>query len=182
MIQSRQTIVDLLQEGGFVLYSRHAHADVGNDQMPLNYYNCQGQRNLSEMGRSQAVSFGEAIRRLNIPVMFPVLASPMCRTRETAALAFGVDYVYVDPFWVNIYNLSSIFDVAEQGRILSNAQAALEVQPHPGMNKVIIGHSFPPGVGFGAMPDMGTVVIRPLGPGNGFEVVAYLTLEELVQI
>jgi virginiamycin B lyase len=49
---------------------------------------CSRQRNLNAQGRRQARTIGRAFRRLEIPVG-RVLASPFCRTRDTARLAFG---------------------------------------------------------------------------------------------
>src|SRR5205823_3745128 len=46
------------------------------------------QRNLSPKGREDARAIGRAFHDLGIPVG-RVLASPMCRTEETARLIFG---------------------------------------------------------------------------------------------
>ncbi|WP_227935375.1 histidine phosphatase family protein [Alkalihalobacillus deserti] len=177
-----RTLLALLQAGGLILYARHAEANVGEDQPFLNFHNCLSQRNLSEVGRSQAVTYGEVLSRLRIPVMYPVLASPFCRTRETAALAFGVDYVHIDPFLVELYKLSVNMSAEKQERILNDLQSDLEILPPPGYNKVIIAHSLPRGVGFGQIPDMGTVVVKPRGQGNGYEVVTQVSLAEMTSL
>src|SRR5712664_1112768 len=52
------------------------------------YEDCASQRNLIDKGRSDARAIGAAIRELRIPVE-RVLASPFCRTVETAQLLFG---------------------------------------------------------------------------------------------
>jgi broad specificity phosphatase PhoE len=52
------------------------------------YEDCATQRNLTDKGRGEARSIGEQVRRLRIPIS-RVLASPFCRTMETARLAFG---------------------------------------------------------------------------------------------
>lgn len=181
-VPAQPSLLDLLQGGGYILYARHAEATVGADQPTLNLQDCSTQRNLSNLGRSQATTYGEMIRRLGIPVMYPVIASPFCRVGETAALAFGENYVQIDPFWVDIYNLSANLTAQQQARILYNLQSVLEVQPPLGSNQVIIAHSFPSYVGLGSIPNMGTVVIRPHGQGNGYEVVAHLTLEDLQRL
>ena len=49
---------------------------------------CSRQRNLTAKGRREARSIGSALRRLDIPVG-EAPASPYCRTRQTARLAFG---------------------------------------------------------------------------------------------
>jgi phosphohistidine phosphatase SixA len=80
---------DALLRGGYVLYFRHAATDFGqNDDQMSGYEDCARQRNLTDRGRNDARAIGAAIRRLRIPVS-AVLASPFCRTRETAELIFG---------------------------------------------------------------------------------------------
>jgi phosphohistidine phosphatase SixA len=80
---------DALLSGGYVLYFRHASTDFGqNDEQMSGYEDCARQRNLTERGRGEARAIGTAIRRLGVPIG-DVLASPFCRTRETATLIFG---------------------------------------------------------------------------------------------
>src|SRR5262249_6908405 len=78
-----------LRGGGVVLYFRHADTDHRqNDARMRRLDDCAGQRDLTERGREHARAIGLAIRELSIPIG-PVLASPLCRTVETAMLAFG---------------------------------------------------------------------------------------------
>jgi|SRR6185295_7680073 len=78
-----------LREGGYVFYLRHASTDFSqNDAGMKSYEDCAGQRNLTDKGRGEARAIGEHVKRLGIPVG-SVLASPFCRTMETARLAFG---------------------------------------------------------------------------------------------
>lgn len=167
-------VFDLLRKGGYILYARHGEATVGNDQLNLHYNYCFTQRNLSAYGRIQAITFGQALRRLGIPIQYPVLSSPFCRTRETAELAFGRENVQVDSFWVKVYELSRDLSSEEQRRIIDSLNSAMEWQPPPGYNRVIIAHSFPGNIGLGQIPNMGTVVLKPLGEGNGYEIIARL--------
>jgi len=82
-------LVSQLREGGYVLYMRHASTDFGqNDAKMTSYEDCASQRNLLDKGRAEARSVAEHVRRLRIPIG-EVLASPFCRTMETARLAFG---------------------------------------------------------------------------------------------
>jgi phosphohistidine phosphatase SixA len=78
-----------LRRGGYVLYFRHAATDFSqNDEKMKRYEDCADQRNLIDRGRADARAAGDAIGRLGIPVE-RVLASPFCRTVETAQLLFG---------------------------------------------------------------------------------------------
>ena len=78
-----------LRKGGYVLYFRHASTDFSqNDKRMRSYEDCPHQRNLTEKGRAEARSIGASIRQLGIPYG-RVLASPFCRTVDTARLVFG---------------------------------------------------------------------------------------------
>jgi phosphohistidine phosphatase SixA len=78
-----------LQRGGYILYFRHASTDFGrSDERMTGYEDCATQRNLTDQGRAEARAIGAALRELAIPVD-RVLASPFCRTLETAQLIFG---------------------------------------------------------------------------------------------
>jgi len=78
-----------LREGGYVLYLRHTSTDFSqNDSRMTSFEDCTTQRNLTDKGRAEARALGEHVKRLKIPIG-EVLASPFCRTMETARLAFG---------------------------------------------------------------------------------------------
>jgi hypothetical protein len=104
--EMERSLLDLLRRGGFILYSRHGEATVGEDQPNLNFQYCFTQRNLSEVGRRQAIYYGQILRHLRIPISYPILTSPFCRTIETAQLAFGSSTIQIDPFWFDVYKLS----------------------------------------------------------------------------
>ena len=78
-----------LRAGGYVLYMRHTSTDFSqNDSRMTSFEDCANQRNLTDKGRDEARAIGAHVKRLGIPIG-PVLASPFCRTIETARLAFG---------------------------------------------------------------------------------------------
>jgi hypothetical protein len=82
-------LLNQLREGGYVLYLRHTSTDFSqNDSRMTSFADCSTQRNLTDRGRDEARALGEHVKRLKIPIG-EVLASPFCRTMETARLAFG---------------------------------------------------------------------------------------------
>src|SRR4029077_15555172 len=84
-----QQLLAELRQGGYVLYFRHAATDFSqNDEKMKRYEDCADQRNLVDKGRADARAAGAAIRELKVPIG-RVLASPFCRTVETAQLIFG---------------------------------------------------------------------------------------------
>jgi hypothetical protein len=78
-----------LRKGGYVIYFRHTSTDFSrDDRKSKSDDDCDHQRPLTDKGRAEAREIGAAFRELKIPVA-QVLASPRCRTMETAMLAFG---------------------------------------------------------------------------------------------
>lgn len=181
-IKLNRSLLDLLRKGGYILYARHGEATVGVDQPNLNFWDCFTQRNLSELGRRQAVYYGQIIRNLRIPISYPILASPFCRTIETAQLAFGKANIQIDPFWFEIYRLDESLSIAEQKRILDSLNSKLEIKPPQGSNKIIIAHSFPKGIGLGQISNIGTVIVKPLGQGHGYEIINKLSMSDLAKM
>lgn len=86
---SNAALLSELRKGGYVLYFRHTATDFSqNDRASRGFDDCANQRNLLERGRADARVIGAAIRDYKIPIG-TVLASPLCRTMETARLIFG---------------------------------------------------------------------------------------------
>lgn len=154
-----------LREGGLILYFRHTSTDFGqNDDQMTGYEDCARQRSLTDRGRDEARRIGAAIERLRIPIG-DVLASPFCRTRETAQLIFG--RASVSPaVRGGPANPGSSDRYAELRRLLSTPLS-------PGSNLAIASHGNPfHAVGDAAYLAEGEVaVVRPLG-ASGFKVIA----------
>jgi broad specificity phosphatase PhoE len=82
-------VLEALRKGGVVVLIRHSATEPGTGDPPgFDLQDCTTQRNLSEAGRAQARNLGRWFRS-NAIVPATVRASPWCRARETAMLAFG---------------------------------------------------------------------------------------------
>lgn len=182
MKELEKDLLKLLKEGGLILYARHGTATVGVDQANGLFQSCQYQRNLSEQGRHEAIYYGQMLRYWQIPILAPITASPFCRTIETALLAFPNVQVQIDPFLFEIFMLGGNLSNVQQNTILMAFQSMLEMKPPEGINRVMIGHSFPENVGLGDISNMGTVVVKPKGLGQGYEILGKLTLEDLAKL
>jgi phosphohistidine phosphatase SixA len=125
--------VATLQEGGLTLVLRHAIADAEVNRQEL-LRSCAFQRNLTDAGRRQARAIGRAIRALGIPIG-DVRASPLCRARDTARLAFG--RVSVDPNLVSPGVIGTEADDERRGKML---RALAERPPAKGKNTVSVTH------------------------------------------
>jgi len=158
-------LLQTLRGGGLILYFRHTSTDFGqNDDAMSGYEDCARQRNLTDNGRDEARRIGAAIKRLDIPIG-DVLASPFCRTRETAQLIFG--RATVAPAVRGGPARPETNDrYAELRKLLSTP-------PRAGTNLAIASHGNP----FRAVTDTQylaegeAAVIRPLG-AQGFRIVA----------
>jgi phosphohistidine phosphatase SixA len=127
-------VVDRLRAGGYVVFLRHAatdHSQEDDPRVPLT--NCDGQRNLDDLGRRQSREIGRAWRALEIPIG-DVLSSGYCRTRDTAQLAFG-RYEIV-PALTGIPS-EAVGTYAGRVRAL---RRMLGTEPPEGENTVIVGH------------------------------------------
>jgi phosphohistidine phosphatase SixA len=126
-----------LRDGGFVIYFRHARTDFSRDDTDLSdLSNCATQRNLSSEGRDEARRIGEAIAALGIPVG-EVLSSELCRTRETAELAFGQTTPMPD-----LTSFGTARSEAEEQERAAALRRLLATPPAPGTNTVLVGHLF----------------------------------------
>jgi len=91
----REALIErAMTKGGYVIYLRHASRQSGkrepfSAETPLTAFaDCGKQRNLSTAGRGEAARIGAAFQSFGVPIG-DVYALPLCRTRETAELAFG---------------------------------------------------------------------------------------------
>jgi hypothetical protein len=162
---SGTALLDALKRGGLILYFRHTSTDFGqNDDAMSGYEDCARQRNLTDRGRDEARRIGEAVKRLGIPIG-DVLASPFCRTRETAQLIFGRETVAAA-----VRGGPARPDNADR---YAELRKLLSTPPPRGTNLAIASHGNP----FHAVTDTQylsegeAAVIRPLG-AQGFRVVA----------
>jgi hypothetical protein len=134
------------------------------------FEDCAKQRNLTDKGRNEARAIGAAIRELRIPVD-RVLASPFCRTVETAMLAFGKAEKTLD---LRGWPASSV-DPNRYAPLL----VYLAAPPIAATNTVLVGHGNPFRAVAGPphLLEGEAAVIRPLG-GEKFEIAARIQVQE----
>ena len=134
------------------------------------YEDCARQRNLTDQGRDEARRIGAEIKRLGLPIG-EVLASPFCRTMETARLMFGrgqaSSAVRGGPA-----RPDSPDRYAELKKLLSTP-------PAPGTDLVIASHGnpFAAVAGTPSLAEGEAAIIRPLG-AQGFAIVARVRKDE----
>lgn len=172
-------LLNALQEGGHVIYFRHAQTEKDYaDQVTADVNNCATQRVLSEEGWQQAKTIGEAFEANSIPVG-DVISSEYCRAWKTAGLAFG--RYEKNP----ALNFLPYEDYTEEqvAQMQENVMPLLTAVPESGMNTVIVGHDdiFEAATGIYPAPQGIAYVLTPDGNGS-FELVANMLPEEWAQL
>lgn len=171
-----------LRQGGLVLYMRHGATHAGEtdfwqqggpwDRATLD--DCTRQRNLSPAGHAQAEAMGKAIARLDLP-WGAVLASPYCRTRQTADLAFGRHEVSWDLFY---HQAADAKTPGDGDAIVAAVKRLLGTPPPAGKDTVLVSHGGNLSAAAGVYLAEGeTAVFRP-GAGGAFTLVARITPED----
>ena len=83
-----QNLIKTLDQGGKLIFIRHAYAPGSGDPNNFNLNDCSTQRNLSNSGRDQSKSIGNFFSKYNINIK-NVYSSEWCRCKETASIAFN---------------------------------------------------------------------------------------------
>lgn len=139
-VLAEEDLINALRAGGYNIYFRHAQTDWSQSdhiERAGDWTSCDSSRvrQLSDTGRRTARAVGEHIRVLRIPVG-KVLASPYCRTVETAQLMnLGVVETTTD-----IMNLRVAEYFGGRNAILSRARSRLAMLPPAGTNIALIAH------------------------------------------
>jgi phosphohistidine phosphatase SixA len=174
-------LIGLLQQGGYVLYIRHASTDWSQiDIEPYQYDDCSKQRNLDAQGREESVMIGEAFRGLDIPVA-RVLSSPFCRTRDTAELAFRDFEIENDLQHVPVADTSTKDDTILY--LWKRMDELLAQIPPEGENVVLVSHSgnLEHRVRIAALPEGLMVIFKPDNRGSS-KLIGMITPEELSRL
>lgn len=177
-----QALVEALREGGYNVYFRHAATDWSLEDHVTeagDWTSCDPgrMRQLAPKGRQTARVVGEAIRALRIPVG-RVLASPYCRTVETARLMeLGSVETTTD-----VMNTRVAAFFGGVSAIAERARQRLAMQPEAGTNTVLVAHGNVLRAATDVHPEEAeAVVFRPDGNG-GFAVVARVSPKEWARL
>lgn len=163
----RDALINALREGGVALLLRHAQTVPGVGDPPnFTIGDCKTQRNLSDVGVSQAKRIGNGARAAGVKFS-KTMSSEWCRCRDTARLVAG-QYVAWSP-------LNSFFDDAstrdERTNTVKQRLSTLKKQD----TWLLVTHQVNITALTGISPAMGEgVVIRP--SKDGIIVLGLLTL------
>jgi phosphohistidine phosphatase SixA len=179
---SDRALIAAIQQGGYNLYLRHEATDWSQqdtvDQKD-DWLSCDGSRirQLSEQGRQRAKRTGQAMRSLNIPVS-EVLASPYCRTMETAR-QLGLGNVQPSNAVINM-RVADYFGGREA--VIATARELLSRWPASGSNRVIVAHGNVAQAATPVYPDEGEVVIFKPEGNKQFTFVGRISSDQLLAL
>lgn len=157
-------------QANVVLVGRHMDVDRGRGTHYDASGNCQGEVMLTPKGRKQALAFGEAFKTHGVGSdKLHIVASAMCRMRDTAMLAFGkatLDPALRESFSGGGGRLTEFMDAAEGWiRKYRGNTPLLLLTHHPNIDALT-----------GEQPDYGQVVVAQSDESGGLNVLGVLRL------
>lgn len=170
-------VLAALRAGGHNLYFRHVATEWSQyDQVEAagDWRSCDAtrMRQLSAQGRDDARAIGRALRELGVPVG-EVLASPYCRTVETARLMQLGEVVET----MQVMNLRSADYVGGRARVIAQARALLASAPADGI-RVIVAHGNVAREATPAYPAEGEGLLFAPDGEDGFRLRARITVDD----
>jgi len=157
-----------LRHGGYVLYLRHAETETMGESVVHDLGDCSWQRNLNQHGREQAAIIGAKFRELGVSFS-RIEASPFCRTRQTAEIAFGR---------TPALNSDLFYHVTQTPEQVAAADAKLKLRlgQRQAGNLALVGHApTMRDVAAVELPEGQGALVRPNGDGT-FRVVARVSV------
>ena len=172
---TKDELISRMQNGGTVIYIRHASTEKDYaDQVTADVNNGSTQRVLSEKGWHEAVHIGNAFSFYKIPVE-KVITSEYFRAWQTAWLAFN--QYSKDP------NLNFLpfedYTPAQTAQMKKTITPYLSTIPKSGKNIVIVAHDDPFEAATGIYPEpMGiSYIIEPQG-NNKFKILGAIKVNK----
>jgi len=134
--EANKDIAQMLRAGGFIIVVRHGATFPNQaDTDPLNFDDIAAQRNLNDKGKVLAKAFGDAVRRVGIPVG-KVYTSKYNRAYETAVIAGFKDIEKT----ADLTEGGLVVSPNENNRRIEAFHKMLGTVPQPGTNTILITH------------------------------------------
>ncbi|MDD2609505.1 MAG: histidine phosphatase family protein [Giesbergeria sp.] len=171
VIKAQRQHVQLLRQGGLVLYMRHGPTNARiPDQIPVKLDDCASQRPLTDAGRAQLDKIAGFVRQLRIPYQ-QVVSSPFCRAQESARRVFNGP-IQIDP---NLRYTAAMPEAEKKPAVARTRYWLSEKISTPRSNRIVVAH----GPNMAELidylpPEASLVLFRPLGNGAtpSFEYLA----------
>lgn len=171
-------LVNALRKGGYSIYFRHEATEWSQQDRVYkedDWLSCDPRkiRQLSDAGRQRAKQTGQIIQKLGIPIN-EVIASPYCRTMETARM---MNLGQVKPS-NDVINMRVAEYFGGRQAIIKSTRALLSTPPTNGFNRVIVAHGNVAQSATPVYPDEGEGVAFKVDGHGGFEYVGRLTADQ----
>jgi len=177
-----QALVDALRLGGYNIYFRHAATDwTQHDQVSKagDWTSCNPDqiRQLSDAGRQTASAIGDALRKLKIPIG-QVLASPYCRTIETARL------MNIGPVekTTDIMNMRVAQYFGGSSAIAERTRRRLSMQPQGAANTILVAHGNVLVTATGVYPQEAEAIVFQPRVNGTYEFIARISPQEWARL
>ena len=168
-VSARADIWQRLRDGrGYAILLRHALAPGTGDPAGFRLGDCSTQRNLSSVGRTQAIAIGARWRSERLPID-RVLTSRWCRARDTARL-LAVGKVTAYPDFDSSFTVSS---TVAQRRTQVVRDLIIRHRDQPGA-LVLVGHQVNITALTGVVPSSGAAVVVKATSGGTLRVIGVL--------
>ncbi|MCH8531527.1 MAG: histidine phosphatase family protein [Saccharospirillum sp.] len=150
-------LIAAVSQGGYVLYFRHGKTDTATpDQVPVVLDDCTTQRPLTDAGRQELAHIAGYLARMGWDQnVEQLIASPFCRTQESARLLFPDHELLID----NLQMYTAALTAVERQPINERTRALLSQPVANGQNRVMVAHG--PNIAeiMDYFPDEATLVI-----------------------
>jgi phosphohistidine phosphatase SixA len=177
-----------LRNGGFTFFIRHASRDAADRSSGVDraavldktFVPTEYQRGLclNEDGRVESQVLGHFFRAAKIPIG-EVVASPVCRARETAELSIG----RVDRFDPSLIVTTLLAPGEERAVQKKNLKKLLEQTPASGTNRMLVSHDpVLESIGYEnlILEQAGMVIFGHTGQGPAIRAV--ITLRDMINV
>ena len=117
-----KNLMNQLDDGGKLIFIRHAYAPGSGDPINFNIKDCSTQRNLNKEGREQSATIGLSFKKHTIPIE-NIISSEWCRCKETTSIAFGNKYEvnsFLNSFYDERFSKNKESQIIELKRYIDN--------------------------------------------------------------
>ena len=159
-------LISQLQDGGKLIFIRHAYAPGSGDPNNFNLDDCSTQRNLSKEGKNQAKFIGEFFKKNQIKID-KVLSSEWCRCKETASIAFSNYEIksFLNSFFSSKFSNNKDSQILKLKRYINNWESK--------KNLVLVTHYVMIAEILDYAPSSGEIIVS----NNKFKIVGSIKIE-----
>jgi phosphohistidine phosphatase SixA len=118
---SKEILINKLDQGGKLIFIRHAYAPGNGDPSNFDINDCSSQRNLNSVGKAQSVKIGSFFNENSIKFE-KVYTSQWCRCKDTALIAFNSfkQKSFLNSFYSSKFAQNKNYQIDELKKFIEN--------------------------------------------------------------